>query len=298
MSSSARRVLAAHSRSFALAARLLPAGVCDEVAVLYAWCRRADDALDLAPAIERAERLQRLRAELAAIYAGQVQEDPLLAAFQGVVARRAIPQHYPAELLDGLETDVGRVCFSSLSELLLYAYRVAGVVGLMMCHVLGARDVRAQPHAVHLGIAMQLTNVCRDVLEDWQRERLYLPEELLCGSGVVGLGQELGTPLGSERREALARSLRHLLELAERFYCSADRGLSALPPRAAWAVRSARLVYAAIGDELARVGYDVFAGRAVVPRWKKCWLCLRAGFEELAARLLGGRDERSAVVEV
>ena len=292
-----QQVLAAHSRSFALAARLLPADARDEVAVLYAWCRRADDAIDVAPSEDRPELLRRLRAELAAIYAGQTQADSLLAAFQAVVVRRGIPEQYPAALLDGFETDLGRVCLGTMDELWLYAYRVAGVVGLMMCHVLGVRDVRAYPHAVHLGIAMQLTNICRDVLEDWGRDRLYLPEELLCRNGAAGLGRELGAALRMERRAALASALKDLLALAERYYRSADRGLGALPLRAAWAVRSARLVYAAIGDELARSGYDVFGGRAVVPRWKKCWLCLRAVWQELAARLFGGHHERALVAE-
>jgi phytoene synthase len=154
----------------------------------------------------------------------------------------------------------------------------------MMCHVLGLRDQRALVNAAHLGIAMQITNICRDVQEDWARNRLYLPGELLKEDGLGSLGDELGTELSRVHRAPLALTLERLLRIADFYYRSADRGLPALPPRAAWAIRSARLIYAAIGTELRRRGNDVFAGRAVVPLWKKASLVVLAGAYELAAR--------------
>jgi phytoene synthase len=279
MTSHAQAVLAAHSKSFALAGRLLPRAMRADAAVLYAWCRRADDAIDLRGAEDRAGRLARLRAELAAIYAGEAQADPLLAAFQGVVSRRGIPARYPELLLEGLEMDLGPVRLATLADLIAYAYRVAGVVGLMMCHVLGAREEGAHRHAVHLGIAMQITNVCRDVLEDWERGRLYVPGELLERHGVVP-----GNPIDTALRGQLARAIEQLLRLADRYYRSADLGLAVLSPRAAFAIRTARLVYSAIGDELAKIDYDIFRGRVFVPRWRKVWLACRAFGQEIVAR--------------
>ncbi len=279
-----RGVLARHSKSFALAARLLPPQSRDDAAVLYAYCRRADDAVDdEAPLVERFARLERLERELDAVYAGEDQREPLLAAFQQVVQRRRIPERYPRELLAGMRTDLERVRFRTLDELLVYAYRVAGVVGLMMCHVIGLRDSRALKNAVHLGIAMQLTNVCRDVEEDFRRGRVYLPACMLEECGAAGLDPDFDRSLVPYGR-ALGRVVQRLLALAERYYASGDAGIPALPPRAALAVRAARYVYAAIGRELARRRYDVLAGRAVVSLPMKLLLVLRATTAELFVR--------------
>jgi phytoene synthase len=151
---------------------------------------------------------------------------------------------------------------------LLYAHRVAGVVGLMSCRVFGVRDERALEHANHLGIAMQLTNVCRDVAEVWAKNRVYLPSELL--------GAAAGAPLELQSATRVELALRRLLELADRYYASGDLGLPALPFRIAVAVRAARLVYAAIGAGIAAQRYDVHARRAVVSPLRKLGLRARS----------------------
>lgn len=287
-----RAVLARKSKSFALAAKLLPARSRDDVALLYAYCRRADDAVDECPANEQAGRVTALRLELSAIYAGMAQSDPLLAAFQQLIVRYDIPREYPEALLDGLSTDIGRVRIATLDELLLYAHRVAGVVGLMLCHVFGLSDRGALRNADDLGIAMQLTNICRDVAEDWRRDRLYLPADVVRACSEQGSNAAL-EPLAAESRAGIARAIQRLLTIADRYYASGDAGLFALPFRVALAVRAARLIYAAIGQRLARQGFDVTAGRAVVPAWQKLLLAARAMLEESASRLrrrLSGRE--------
>lgn len=273
----ARRVLAAKSKSFALAGRVLGGDARDRAAVVYAFCRRADDAIDLAPAGEHAGALARLRRELDAVYSWQPTGDAVLDAFGEVARACRIPREYPAELLAGLEMDAAGTRYGSLAELGAYCYRVAGTVGLMMCHVLGLRHDRALPRAVHLGIAMQLTNICRDVAEDWELGRLYLPADMLAEEGAPDLASLLGGPFPPDARRPVTRVVRRLLAQAECFYASADRGIFDLPPRAAFAVRIARLVYAAIGSELAGSGYDPLAGRAVVPAGKKLALVALAG---------------------
>lgn len=285
----ARAVLARQSKSFALAALLLPRRCRGDVAVLYAYCRRADDAVDEAPPEERGERVAALFAELTSIYAGTPQEDTLLVEFQRVVRQHGIPEAYPRALLEGMRSDLGPVRITREAELLLYAHRVAGVVGLMLCHVFTLRDRRALVNADHLGIAMQLTNICRDVQEDFRRDRVYLPAELLCAAGVPALAPPRGEL--TQARAELATAVRSLLGLADRYYASGDAGLAALPFRVALAVRAARLIYAAIGGELGRRGYDVTAGRAVVPLWRKLVLVGRALGAEVTARIrarLGG----------
>ncbi|HEY6551894.1 MAG TPA: phytoene/squalene synthase family protein, partial [Vicinamibacteria bacterium] len=164
-----KAVLAHHSKSFALAGRLFPPGPREDAAAIYAWCRGCDDAVDLELPKLQASALARLAGRLERLYAGEPAYGPVEAAFQEVIQERAIPQSYPADLLEGLGMDVDFRRYETMDELLLYCYRVAGTVGLMMCHVMGVADPRALRHAAHLGMAMQLTNISRDVMEDWGR---------------------------------------------------------------------------------------------------------------------------------
>ncbi|MBL8715029.1 MAG: phytoene/squalene synthase family protein [Myxococcales bacterium] len=281
----AKETLATKSKSFALASHLLPAARRDEMAVLYAWCRHVDDAIDLAPRAERPAALARLRGELDEVYGG-APESPILAAFADLVRARRIPRAYPEELLAGMEMDVLRARYVTLADLELYCFRVAGVVGLMACHVLGVSEPGALRNAAHLGIAMQLTNVCRDVEEDLADGRVYLPSEML------GTSLERPPAEGSPTRAAVQRTVATLLALAERYYRSADRGLPALGLRPALGIRVARQVYAAIGAILRRRAFDPFRGRAFVPLLHKLALVLLAvvlTLAELPARLLRRR---------
>jgi phytoene synthase len=282
----ARAVIAHHSKSFALASRLLPAGVRDDAVVLYAYCRRADDAVDEAPPLQAATALRALRRELDTLYRGEAQREPLLAALQQVITARGIPRKYLDDLLDGMAMDVDGVRYERQEQLLLYCYRVAGTVGLMMCHVMGVRDEAALCHAKDLGIAMQLTNIARDVREDWGRGRLYLPDALLAPHGAARLREALGSPLPDTAAAPLSATTRELLDLAEDYYASGDAGLRYLPFRCALAVYTARLVYSAIGTVLRRRGCDPREPRAVVPRARKLLLALRALVVTASAALL------------
>ena len=275
----ARATIARHSKSFALASALLGRRLRDQTAVIYTWCRRADDAVDAADA-DGPAAIARLTGELREAYDGTAR-DPVLAAFGDVARARAIPRAYPEELLAGMAMDVDGTRYASLDELIAYAWRVAGVVGLMMTHVFGIFEDDALVPAAHLGIAMQLTNICRDVAEDWERGRLYLPDDLLAAHGAAGLAEELGRPLPASARAPIAGATAELLAIAERYYRSGDRGVPALPWRAAVAVRAARRIYGAIGGRIARTGHDVTAGRAIVSSRRKLALAL-AGVARIA----------------
>lgn len=275
----ARRILARHSKSFALAGKLLPAAVRRDAAALYAWCRRCDDAVDTpAAASDRAFAVRRLRAELDAVYAGAPQEDPVLGGLQDVVTRHQLPRRYAEDLLAGMAMDVGVVRMATMDELLLYAYRAAGTVGLMMAHLMGVRDAGTLRRAAELGIAMQLTNVCRDVAEDEERGRVYLPAALLDGAAAP-----------TRHPASAARAVAAVLGCADAFYRSGDVGLHRLPFRCAVAIRAARLIYAEIGAVVARHDFDVRAGRAIVSRSRKLALLARAAMGVVAAALRRGR---------
>lgn len=268
----AHRIISDHSKSFSLAARFLPHHIHDNAVVLYAWCRRADDLVDGSSGIEAERRLRRLQEELNLVYGGARIEDALLDEFQRVVQECEIPRSYPDELLAGLQMDVDNQRYDDMEELLRYCYRVAGTVGLMMCHIMGVRDESATRNAVHLGIAMQLTNICRDVLEDWHRGRLYLPTSVLRRFGVQELDPRPGAVPPPTTHAAIRRATRLLLAEADLFYRSGDAGMLALAWRCSFAIRTARSVYAAIGERLRDMDFDPLRGRAIVPRRRKAAL--------------------------
>jgi phytoene synthase len=289
--------IAHHSKSFAMASRLLPPRVRDRAVVVYAWCRRADDAVDLAGPGNEAAALDRLRAELDDVYGNAPLEDPLLSAFRSVARERSIPRTYPLDLLDGMRMDVEGTYYDDMDTLLRYCWCVAGIVGLMMCHVMGVREEGATRNAVHLGIAMQITNICRDVLEDWDRGRLYIPDALLIETGAGGLATRLGAPFPRDATGPVARATVRLLDVADHYYESGDVGLPALSWRCALSVRTARRVYSEIGNRVRRQECDPRAGRAIVPRSRKLALVAgasAAAFSEIPRRMIAGTAGTSA----
>ncbi len=257
-----RASLARHARTFHLAARLLPPATRDDAAVVYALCREVDDTADEAddPLAARLA-LDRLRAEVL----GEAPARPLVAAFREAAARLDLPLRSAADLVDGVASDLGPVRVPDDAELLRYCYRVASTVGLMMCAVLGVRRREALPRAVDLGIAMQLTNICRDVAEDARLDRVYLPAERLRRAGV----DPESLPAGAADRRAVAGVVAELLEMADAYYRSADGGMRDIPGRARPAILVASRVYRAIGTRLRRGGCDALAGRTVVPPAEK-----------------------------
>ena len=265
-----RATLEEHSKSFALAARLLPPSQRDAAAVVYAWCRRADDAVDEVSVEEQPASLAALEAELDQIEAGERTGVVELDAFAAVCAERSIPLLYPRELVRGMAMDVEGTHYATFDDLFRYCHRVAGVVGLMMCHVMGVRREWALVPATHMGWAMQLTNICRDVAEDHERSRVYLPDELLDAHGVQ-LRPDL--PIDGD---ALKPVVQELLAIADLLYACGDRGLRDLSWRNALAVDAARRVYSAIGERIEAQRFDVTRGRAIVPRDDKLRLVAAA----------------------
>lgn len=283
----ARAIIVTHSKSFSLASLLLGATTRTAVERLYAYCRRADDAIDCAAPGEHGAALERLQSELNAVYEQDAPLDPIAVGLRTVARAYQIPREYPAALLEGLALDVTGKRYATIDELLHYCWCVAGSVGAMMCHVLGVTRQRAVVHGVHLGIAMQLTNICRDVAEDWQRGRLYLPGELLPDLELRGT-----VPPRSARR-ALAGAVERLLSEANAFYRSGDAGLRYLPLRARFAVAVARRLYSGIGYELAERRFDATLGRARVPGARKVQCVARGALDTLLCRAVCHRRPAS-----
>lgn len=266
-----REVLATHARSFRWASWFLPEACRDDAAVVYAFCRFVDDTADEAADAEHARaQLEVVREELR----GGLPARPLVGAFLDVAKRTGMNLRYADELIEGVISDLGTVEFAHDTELLRYCYRVAGTVGLMMCPILGVTDRQALAHAIDLGVAMQLTNICRDVLEDSHRRRIYLPVERLRAEGVTPESLLAGTA----SREGVARVVTDLLNLAETYYQSADVGMRFIPARSRFAIVVASRLYRAIGLKLLKRGGDALTGRTWVG-WpgKTAWIVLSVG---------------------
>jgi len=263
-------VLARHGRSFHWAAALLPADAARDAAALYAFCRHVDDLSDAGtdPAAAGAA-LVRLRAELADGRGA----DPHAAAFLDLARRRAIPVAPALDLIDGALGDLSGPRLETVDALVAYAYRMAGTVGLMMCPLLGAHDPAARPFAVDLGIAMQLTNIARDVAEDARLGRRYLPAALLGTAPAPALLADPPPDLAARAHAAVLA----VLDLADAYYRSADAGMAFLPPRVRLGILTAARVYEAIGTRIRRAGPErPWQRRAVVPARLKAWHTARA----------------------
>jgi 15-cis-phytoene synthase len=269
----ARAILARGSKSFALAGLLLDRASRDDAAVLYAWCRRADDRVDDAGVAGAARATRELRRELDDMFGGDASA-PVEVALADVIERRRIPRAYFDALLDGFAMDAARTAYATPTDLDRYAYRVAGVVGLMMCHVLGVRHDGCLRAAAHLGMAMQLTNIARDVVEDFARGRQYLPADLV-SDAELRAGMLAPT---TSHRNRVAQAVAVLLHRADRYYSSGLDGLASLGWRNALAIGAAGRIYRAIGRILARRGYDALAGRAVVSLPRKLLATAAAAF--------------------
>jgi len=263
---SSHEVMARHARSFRVASWFLAPEVRDDAAVLYAFCRAVDDAADEAPSLEVALRdLDALERGLEDRKGGEGEGPAVSRMVRELVARRGLPRLAAVELVEGARSDLGTVRIADDQALLRYAYLVAGTVGLMMCALLGARDERARGRAIDLGIAMQLTNICRDVKEDAEIGRVYLPARRLARAGTT----QDDVLAGVAPPEAVARVVAELLELADGYYASADVGVRDLPARSRLAVLVASRIYREIGVQLRARGCDPLQGRVVVSPLRK-----------------------------
>lgn len=273
-----RALLKGGSRSFHAASKLLPERVHAPAGAIYAFCRLADDEIDNAidadgamgsgPHTDPQAALARLRHRLDRAYAGAPMAVAVDRAFADVISRHAIPRALPEALLEGFAWDAAGRSYESLSDVLAYGARVAGSVGAMMTVLMDRRDPVTVSRACDLGVAMQLSNIARDVGEDARAGRLYLPRDWLREEGVDPqrwLADPVFTP-------GIGRVVARLLEIADILYRRADAGIGELPMVCRPGIGAARLLYAEIGHQVLRHGGDSVSRRAVVSGRRKLML--------------------------
>ena len=284
----AAQTIQAGSKSFATAARLFDETTRQSAVLLYAWCRHCDDLIDgqqLGHGQQQGDRSDSL-ARLAALEhatrqacAGEPTDDPVFAGLGEVVRRHDIAERYLLEHLAGFRMDVEARDYARLDDTLAYCWRVAGVVGVMMSMVMGNRHPATLDRACDLGMAFQLTNIARDVVEDAAIGRIYLPASWLADEGLLSQGDVLDPA----HRPALGRVAARLVDAADPYYRSAVAGIGDLPLRSAWSIATARGVYRDIGRQVKAHGAHAWDTRISTTRMDKLWFLVRGAAVAVAA---------------
>lgn len=250
-----------HSRTFYLASSLLSAQKRDAVRALYAFCRVSDDLVDRGNGNAHSElEVWRYRT----LYTAPGRDDLVSLAWSDARLRYRIPRRYAEQLIEGVAKDIDQRRYQTFDDLASYCYGVASTVGLMAMHIIGFSGENAVPYAVKLGVALQLTNILRDVGEDWQKGRLYLPLDELADFDLTE--EDIGTGCLDERWQAF---LAYQIDRNRRLYAEAFPGIAQLAPDGRFAVAAAAELYQGILDAIEVNGGDVFHHRAHLSSWDK-----------------------------
>ena len=258
----AEKITAQHSKSFYFASGLLPEEKRSAVRALYAFCRTVDDVVDESSDVECDSRLDYWRGMMET--ASFADHDLIAAAWADTLARYHIPRHYALQLIDGVARDLSQVRYQTFDELATYCYSVASTVGLMSMYIVGFTDNQAVPYAIKLGVALQMTNILRDVGEDYRNGRLYLPREELAFYGI----QE--SDIAEDRiSDNWRQFMKFQIERTRQLYEDSWPGVKMLEREGQLAIGAASVFYEGILDEIERNDYDVFTQRASLSAWDK-----------------------------
>ncbi|HSG18561.1 MAG TPA: squalene/phytoene synthase family protein [Anaerolineae bacterium] len=245
---------AIHSRSFSLATRLLPAEKRRAMRTLYAFCRVSDDIVDR-PGPDAGQRLEEWKLK---IFSVQPDDEDLVAlAWADTRQRFAIPPRYAEQLIEGVGRDLVQNRYQTFDDLAAYAYGVASTVGLMSKHIIGYSGPRAIPYAIKLGVALQITNILRDVGEDQRAGRVYLPAQELAEYSLSEADLAVG-----EVSERWRQFMRFQIQRNRRLYAEAWPGIAMLHKDGRLAVAAAAGFYQEILSDIEAHDYDVFNRRA------------------------------------
>ncbi|ASQ90180.1 squalene synthase [Prosthecochloris sp. GSB1] len=261
-----RQIAKHHAKTFYLAANFLPKPQRNPIYAMYALLRTVDDLVDHAEdkltngTLTRAEisaMMEQWKSRLRDCYEGNHNGDPIMMAWQDTLRTCDIPIELPLDLMDGVAMDITFEPFRTFDDLYVYCYKVASVVGLMCSEIFGYSDKKALDHAIELGIAMQLTNILRDVGEDVDRGRIYIPLE-----DLDRFGYSREAFMRKEMNDNFVKLIRFQIERARRYYESSEQGIPMLAKESRFAVRVSSLNYCNILKTIESNGYDVFSRRA------------------------------------
>jgi phytoene synthase len=258
----AERITAEHSRSFYLASALLPEEKRSAVRALYAFCRTVDDIVDESTDDEREAKLDYWRGMIE--HGSFLDDDLVAAAWADTLARYHIPRHYALQLIDGVSRDLTQSRYQTFEDLATYCYGVASTVGLMSMYIVGFKSSDAVPYAIKLGVALQMTNILRDIGEDFRNGRLYLPREELLFYGIREQDIAEGRVTDNWRQ-----FMKFQIERTRQIYAESWAGVKMLEREGQLAIGAASVFYQGILDEIEKNDYDVFTRRASLSAWEK-----------------------------
>jgi len=268
-----KNIMSHYAKSFYFSAKLLPKEKRVASYCIYGFCRYADNIVDSPrnrTKNELLEELNNLRKELKIAYRTGESQNPVIQSFVFSALKYKIPIEYPMELINGVEMDLLKNRYNNFEDLYLFLYRVAGVVGLMMTHILGYTDSSAFIYAEKLGIAMQLTNIIRDIKEDKKIGRIYLPLEEL---KQFGLSEE---DIIKERwSENMKEFIKYQVQRAKEYYKDASYGISLLEKESRFAIVSAMKIYGEILSKIEKNDYNPFKDRVFIPTSEKIKILIK-----------------------
>ena len=251
----AEKITADHSKSFHFASGLLPEEKRSAVHALYAFCRTVDDIVDVSEDSSRDSRLDYWRRM---VQTDSFADNDLVAvAWADTLTRYHIPRHYALQLIDGVARDLSQLRYQTFDELATYCYGVASTVGLMSMYIIGFHTNDAVPYAIKLGVALQMTNILRDVREDYHNGRIYLPREELVYYGIRDSDIAEGRITDTWRQ-----FMKFQIERTRQLYTESWEGVKMLEREGQFAIGAASVFYQGILDEIERRDYDVFRCRA------------------------------------
>ena len=258
----AEEVTVQHSKSFYFASRFLPEEKRSAVRALYAFCRSVDDIVDEASARDRTFELGYWRKIVQSASASD--DDYIAAAWVDTLARYHIPRHYALQLIDGVARDLVQTRYQTFDELATYCYGVASTVGLMSMYIIGFQGNEAVPYAIKLGVALQMTNILRDIGEDYLAGRIYLPRDEMVFYGIRESDIAEGKVTNRWRQ-----FMRFQIQRTRDLYEESWPGIKLLEPQGRLSIGAASVLYSGILDEIERNDYDVFSGRTSLSLPKK-----------------------------
>lgn len=267
----AKAITKKFARTFYLASLFLPKNKKYASYAVYALCRLSDETVDNSTHPDPAATLQKLELQIAAAYAEEKIDPPLLAAFRYTVNTYRIPKEYFDTLIKGMRMDLELKRYANFPALYEYCYRVAGVVGQIMLKIFGYQDKRIEAYAVKLGIAMQLTNILRDINEDLIRGRIYLPQDEMLTFGVSE--QQLFL---NQNNETFKNLLRFQIQRCQNFYRESLPGIKFINScRDKFVVLAMQGIYSGILKTIQENNYDIFTKRCSVNKTRKITIILK-----------------------
>lgn len=267
----ARRITRHYAKTFFLASLLLPKDKRLASYAVYAFCRISDESVDGISDVSKETQILSLRENLDGVYASAKPNDCILAAFRYTVNKYNIPKEYFINLLDGMQMDIDKSRYADFTELYAYCYNVAGVIGLIMLKILDPGNESARDSALRLGVAMQLTNILRDVKEDFLRGRIYIPLSQFKEFGVTE--KDI---LNESKNENIKKMIAFEVARARGYYAESSKGINLiLKRRIRLVVLAMKEMYSAILNKIESNDYDVFSSRAVVGGFAKLRIILK-----------------------